>query len=208
MRRQGLVQIVLVGVLVFGLQICGSQAWADDTAQLKQQVQDLQDRVNQLESELGNRQQAASATAMPAYSQWVDPLTQMMLIRDQMNRNMRQAFADTGEFSPRMDMKKTDKQYIITMDIPGMDKDKINVENKQGMLIISGERRSETEDDKNNQFYHQERSFGTFMQAIPLPEDARGDRIEARYKNGVLTVTVARVKKEEPRPESQKITVQ
>jgi HSP20 family protein len=41
-------------------------------------------------------------------------------------------------------MKQTDKQYIITMDIPGMEKDKINVETKEGMLIISGERQSET----------------------------------------------------------------
>jgi len=102
-------------------------------------------------------------------------LLQMPLMQERMDRNMRQAFANTGMFSPKMDVRQTDGQYIITMDIPGMDKDKIN--------------------------------FGSFVQAIPLPEDARNDRIDANYKNGVLTVTVARMKKQEQQPQSQKIPV-
>jgi len=207
MGRQGVVQIVVAGILVLGLQVFSTRSWADDTEQLKQQVQALQERVDQLESELANKQQVTTAAPMPVYGQVVDPFTQMMLMRQQMDRNMRQAFADTGAFNPKMDMKQTDKQYIITMDIPGMDKDKINVENKEGMLIISGERRSEAQDNKNNQYYSQQRSFGTFMQTIPLPEDARADQIEASYKNGVLTVTIARIKKEKQKSESQKIIV-
>ena len=95
---------------------------------------------------------------------------------------------------------------LITMDIPGMDKDKINVQIKEGTLIISGERQSENQDN-NNQYYRQERSFGSFMQAIPLPDDAKTDQIDARYKNGVLTVTVARMKKEEKKSEGEKIKV-
>ena len=88
-----------------------------------------------------------------------------------------------------------------------MDKDKINIENKNGMLTISGERQSETNDNKNNQYYSQERSFGSFMQSVPLPEDAKIDQIEAKYKNGVLTVTVAREKKEDKKSESERITI-
>jgi len=143
---------------------------------------------------------------MPYYDQWQDPFAQMIMMRNQMDRNMRQVFADTGMFSPRMDMKQTDKQFIITMDIPGMDKDKINVENKDGMLTISGERQSETKDNKNNQYYSQERSFGSFMQSIPLPDDAKTDQIEAKYKDGVLTVTIARERKEK-KSENGKITI-
>ena len=120
---------------------------------------------------------------------------------------MRQAFANTEAFNPRMDMKQTDKEYVITMDIPGMDKDKINIEIKQDMLVISGERQSESQDNKNNQYYRQERSFGSFMQAIPLPEDARRDQIIAKYENGVLMVTVARQKKDEKKSESGKIKI-
>ena len=85
-----------------------------------------------------------------------------------------------------------------------MDKDKINAEIKDGMLIISGERRSDTEDKKNNLFYCQERSFGSFIQSVPLPDDAKTDQIEAKYKNGVLTVIVAREKKEDKKSGSEK----
>ena len=195
MRKQYLFPIVLGGALVAGSLMAGGQANADDTAQLKEQIQALQNRVDQLESELANKQQ------------WEDPFVQMVRMREQMNRRMRQAFADTGAFTPKMDMKQTNQQYIITMDVPGMDKDKINVEIKGGMLVVSGERRSETQDNKNNQYYRKERSFGSFMQAIPLPGDAQADQIEAKYKNGVLTVTVARVKKEEKKSGSEKIMV-
>jgi HSP20 family protein len=207
MRKHYIVHFVLGASAVVGSLMISGQAFADDTAQLKEQVQALQNRVSQLESQLGNDQQVSAMSAMPAYNQWADPFAQMVLMREQMDRNMRQAFADTGAFTPRMDMKQTGDKYIITMDIPGMDKDKINVEIKQGTLVISGERQSETKDNKNNQYYRQERSFGTFMQAIPLPEDAKTDRIDAKYNNGVLTVTVARMKKDEQGPGEQKITV-
>jgi len=196
----------MVGALVFGLPILSPQAWADDEAQLKDQVQALQNRVDQLESALANKQQIPVARTMPVYDQWEDPFTQMMLMREQMERNMRQVMPGTDVFNPRMDIKQTDKQYLITMDVPGMDKDKINVEVKEGMLIISGERKSETQDN-NNQYYRQERSFGSFTQAIPLPDDAKADNIDAKYNNGVLTVTVARQKKDEKRSTGAKIKV-
>jgi len=211
MRNGYLLQHVLGGILVFGM-VTSNQAMADDSDQLKQQVQVLQDRVNQLENQLANKQQipptaVVSTPGLPVYDQWQDPLTQMMLMQEQMDRNFRQAFANTQVFNPRMDMKQTDKQYIITMDIPGMDKDKINIENKEGVLTISGERRSETDNNQNNQYYRQERSFGSFMQSIPLPEDAKTDQIDAKYKNGVLTVTMARLSKEEKKAQNQRITV-
>ena len=214
MKRQHVIQIMLLGGLAVSVLIPSPKAFGDDTAQLKDQVQALQNRVNQLESQLANKQQDTSATAlatapvqpMPFYDQWQDPFAQMIMMRNQMDRNMRQVFADTGMFSPRMDMKQTDKQYIITMDIPGMDKDKINVENKNGMLTISGERQSETKDNKNNQYYSQERSFGSFMQSIPLPDDAKTDQIEAKYKDGVLTVTIARERREK-KSENGRITI-
>ena len=183
MKKQNVIHIMLVGGLAVSLSMLGPKAFADDTAQLKEQVKSLQNQVDQLESQLANRQQDSSAPALATapvppvqiYDQWQDPFAQMIMMRNQMDRNMRQVIADTGMYSPRMDMKQTDKEYIITMDIPGMDKDKINIENKNGMLKISGERQSETNDNKNNQYYSQERSFGSFMQSIPLPDDAKTD---------------------------------
>ena len=210
MQSQKLIQVGVVGILTAGLLALSAQARADETARLQEQVKALQERVDQLESERGLKQPRAAQTPAIVYDQWTDPFTQMALIRQQMERNIRQAqsFADASAFNPRMDIKETPKEYIITMDIPGIDRDKIDVENKDGMLVISGERRSEAKDNKNNnQYYRQERFFGSFMQAIPLPEDAKTDQIEAKYNNGVLTVTVARMKKEEKKPEEYKIMV-
>jgi len=207
MKKQSLVPIVVGGVLVTGLLAFSVRGYTDDSSQLKEQVKALQERVDQLETELANKQQAVMPPAGPVYDQWEDPFMQMARMREQMDRSMRQAFAVTGAFNPRMDMKQTDKQYVITMDLPGMDKDKINIEIKDGMLTVSGERKSETQNNKNNQYYRQELSFGSFMQAIPLPEDAKPDQIDAKYNNGVLTLTLPRMKKEEKRIESQKIVI-
>ena len=199
MRHKSLFQLVLGVVMMVGLTMGSAWAWGDDTAQLKDQIKALQDRVDQLESQLANKQQQvlqppASPAMMPpmmtpGYDQWNDPFAQMLLMREQMAHNMPQAIVQTEVFNPSMDMKQTDKEYLITMDIPGMDKNKINIETKGDMLVISGERQSDIKDN-SNQYYRQERSFGSFMQAIPLPEDAKADQIDAKYNNGVLTLTL------------------
>ena len=88
-----------------------------------------------------------------------------------------------------------------------MEKDKINVEVKNGMLIVSGDRNSEVQENKPNQFYLQERSFGHFLKTMPLPDDAKTDSIEAQYNNGVLTVKIARNKPSNPSSGAQKIRV-
>ena len=208
MNRTRVWQLVVAGGLIVGSLVPGTAGWADDTQELKQQVQALQERVGQLESQLADKQAVVTTAAVPAYDVYQDPFAQMMRVQAQMERNMQQAIVNSGAvFSPKMDMKQTDKKYIITMDIPGMDKDKINVEIKKDMLIVSGERQSESEDNNQNQYFRQERSFGSFMQAIPLPEDAKKDQIEAHYKDGVLTVIVQRLKKEDREAENQKITV-
>jgi HSP20 family molecular chaperone IbpA len=229
-----LFQKLVVVYLAGGLVLAGSYSWAEEeTAQLKQQVAALQNQVNQLQAELANRQQGMGSQGIGpqgagqqgvgpqgigpqgtgpgmmgnGFGQGEDSFAQMEQMQRLMERNMRQDFAGTGTFNPRMDMRPTDNAYIITMDIPGMDKDKINVETKDGTLVISGERKSEMENTKGNQYYRHERSFGAFMQAIPLPEDAQKDHIDANYKNGVLTVTIGREKKAENKSQGSKITV-
>lgn len=209
MQRTFLMRIVLAGgILAVGSLSLSPRVWADDTAQLKQQVRNLQERVNQLEARMASAQQAPVATPVLDQWQWEDPFEQMMQMRQQMNNEMRRTFGATGMYTPRTDIRQTDKKYIITMDLPGMDKSKINVRTKNGMLVISGERRSETTNNGkqiNNQYYTQERAFGSFLQAIPLPKDAVQNHIDATYVNGVLTVTIDRSKKKAQ--EEQKIIV-
>ncbi|MDE2027221.1 MAG: Hsp20 family protein [Candidatus Omnitrophica bacterium] len=207
--RKGCVALV-AGMMILGTGLTNPQAWADETSQLKQQVDQLQEKVNQLQAQLAGRQQAVPL-AEPQYTQWQweDPFAQMMLMQQHMENRMQQAFGNTEGFTPRMDMRKTPQQYIITMDIPGMDKNKINVETKQDMLVVSGERQKEEENKGNagNQYYRQERVFGSFLQVVPLPEDADKSKVNADYKNGVLTITIDRIKGKGQKPGSQKIQV-
>jgi HSP20 family protein len=118
-----------------------------------------------------------------------------------MRAQMSQLFQDSFDRSfgaghvnlmgPRADIKQTPNQYILTMDLPGMDKNNINVEVKNGMLIVSGDRDTQNE-VKDNQFYRQERSSGHFARALRLPDDAKPDDLKADYKNGVLEIKVGR----------------
>jgi len=199
-------QFILVSFLtVCTVVLSPTTGRANETQDLKNQVQALQQRVDELQKQLAN--QSGQPVVQPAgvnmYDQW-DPFEQMSMMEHQMNQVMKNNMID---FNPREDIKQTPDAYIINMDIPGMEKDKINVEVKNGMLIVSGDRNSEVKENKPNQFYRQERSFGHFFRTMPLPDDAKTDSIEAQYNNGVLTVKILRNKTSNPSAGAEKIKI-
>ncbi len=103
----------------------------------------------------------------------------------------------TGFFSPNIDIRETPEEYVIKVDLPGMDRDKINVEVKGHSLIISGER-SRQMVNKGDRFYRQERNFGSFLRVVPLPEDALTDKVSAQYKKGVLVIRIPKAVSPQP----------
>lgn len=82
-------------------------------------------------------------------------------------------------------VKETDKGYIISVDVPGIEKKDIKLETSANRIIISGERKEETETKEKSK-----RSYAQFKQSYQLPEDAEMDKIDAVLKNGVLKLTV------------------
>jgi HSP20 family protein len=205
---------LLISILTAGTFVLFPAAFsqANETQDLKNQVQALQQRIDQLEKQLAAQPQQAPVQQRPMihrprtidlFDDW-DPFQSMRLMQHQMGQMMNDPIID---FNPRQDIKETPEAYVISMDLPGMDKDKINVEVKQGMLIVSGERKSETKEEKPNQAYMTARSFGRFYRSMALPEDAKADAIDAKYENGVLTVKVARTKPDPKSKEGQKIKV-
>ena len=94
------------------------------------------------------------------------------------------------ELYPDVDVKETDTAVIVSCDLPGMEKEKIDVSFKNGSLIISGERGAVKEESKGTGWYVQERSFGSFERAIPIATDIKENEITADYKNGVLRITL------------------
>ncbi len=92
-------------------------------------------------------------------------------------------------FSPRVDVAESDEQVQISVELPGMDEQDIDVSLSRDVLTISGEKKEEVEDRGKN-YYRMERSYGSFRRSIPLPCEVEADKTEAAYKKGVLTVTL------------------
>lgn len=92
-------------------------------------------------------------------------------------------------FEPRMDVSENEKEVKISLDIPGMSRDEIELSLSDDLLTISGER-SETREEEKENYLHRERSYGMFRRTIPLPEYINRDKIDAKFKDGVLNVTL------------------
>jgi HSP20 family protein len=92
---------------------------------------------------------------------------------------------------PQLDVGATDKEYTISIELPGVDQKDIQLELSGDTLKIKGEKRQEKE-EKEKDYYRVERSYGSFQRVLSLPEDADQDGIEAAFKHGVMTVKVPR----------------
>lgn len=92
-------------------------------------------------------------------------------------------------FSPSIDITETDKEIKVTAELPGMDEKDIDVFLNKDTLTIKGEKKEEKE-DKGKNYYRVERSFGSFRRTIHLPVEIETDKIEAKFKKGVLTVNL------------------
>ena len=119
---------------------------------------------------------------------------------------------DTGFFTdlpermwrPAIDVEEKDGTYMVRADLPGMNKKDIHVELKDGYLTLRGERKSEHEENKGN-FHRIERTYGTFERSFKVPEGVTEKDIHAKYKDGVLELTIPAPKVEEPKTTEVKV---
>jgi HSP20 family protein len=115
--------------------------------------------------------------------------------RREMDRLLDECFVaeDGGEmlrvFAPRTNVAETEKEYEITLDLPGLKPEDFNVELNEGRLWISGERKHEAE-EKDKTYHRIERHYGQFRRVIPLETAVNAEKIEAEYRDGVLRITV------------------
>jgi len=91
--------------------------------------------------------------------------------------------------APAVDLVEQDKAFELTAELPGLDVKNVEVKIANGVLTIKGEKQ-EDEVEKNKDFQLRERRFGSFERALRIPETVDSDKIEASFKNGVLTVTL------------------
>ncbi|HLH55146.1 MAG TPA: Hsp20/alpha crystallin family protein [Verrucomicrobiae bacterium] len=100
-------------------------------------------------------------------------------------------------WTPAVDIYEDNDKYIVKTELPGMKREDIDVALDGNTLTISGERKEE-EEKRQGESYRSERYFGRFQRSITLPTEVQTNKIEAAYKDGVLTVTLP--KSEEAKP--------
>ena len=92
---------------------------------------------------------------------------------------------------PRVDLSGAEKEYMLTVEIPGVDEKDVSVDVSGGILTIRGEKKQEKE-DREADYYRIERRYGSFQRVLSLPDDVDQENIKAGFKNGVLTITMPR----------------
>jgi HSP20 family protein len=108
-------------------------------------------------------------------------------------------------WSPRIEVFEKNNSLVTRVDLPGMKKEDVTVEVADGQLTLSGERKRETEEKKDN-VYRSEREYGSFYRTVPLPEGVKLEDVKASFADGVLEVSVPLPA--QPQAKATKVTIE
>jgi HSP20 family protein len=133
-----------------------------------------------------------------------DPLASIRVFEDAFTRMINEPRA-TRPWSPAVDIYETENELVLKADVPDVDPKDIDVRVENQTLTISGERKFEEEEKTSKGFHRIERSYGSFVRSFAVPNSFDTDKINAGFKNGVLTVTLP--KKEAAKPRQVKVEV-
>jgi len=135
----------------------------------------------------------------------------VLSLRDAMNRLFEESFWDPFDafdrvpvpdlhqagrgFFPKVDVAESDKEIVVTADVPGIDPENVDIEVEEDSLIISGSTQKESKDeDAEKKYYRYEREYGEFRREITLPARVKPEEVSAKTKNGVLEIMLPKVK--------------
>ncbi len=111
-------------------------------------------------------------------------------------------FNKSDYYAPACEILDEEKSYSISLDVPGLKKEDIDLEVKDNRLVVSGERKFEGKTEKDN-VLRSERRYGKFSRVFSLPQNVNTDAIEARFENGVLAINLPK----EEKSQAKKITI-
>lgn len=134
-----------------------------------------------------------------------------LTLQDQIKRLLEDSFtrdrsdsADLATWAPAVDIYETENELVVKADLPDLQDKDIDVRVENNTLTIRGERKFEKDVNKDN-YLRIERAYGSFMRSFSLPNTVSSENIRADYRNGVLTLHMA--KREESKPKQIKISV-
>ncbi len=131
----------------------------------------------------------------------------LAVIRDELDRTfdrfmtgwpMSETALSKAEWIPTLDVSETDTDVMVRVDVPGIDPKALEVSLTGDILTIAGERRDEKE-NKDENYYMCERSFGSFRRSIELPTNIDPDSVSAEHSNGVVSIRIAKARSARPK---------
>ena len=102
------------------------------------------------------------------------------------------------EISPRINVEENDNEWLISAELPGVAKEDVKVNYQDNVLTISGEKKFENE-DKNKNYHRVERSYGKFSRSFTINSTILADKIDANYKDGILTISMPKAEEAKPK---------
>jgi HSP20 family protein len=132
-----------------------------------------------------------------------EPGREVDSLQSEVNRVFDAFFGGSGGASPArrwvpaMDLVETDEHLVLRADLPGMKRDDVEIEIKDGALSVSGERKAEHEQNAEG-YYRVERAYGRFSRSLTLPDGIEADAVEALFEDGVLEVRIPKPAERKP----------
>jgi HSP20 family protein len=130
-------------------------------------------------------------------------MRELNALQGEMNR-LFNSFFDEGNgpqgrrWAPAVDLIERDDSLVLKADLPGLAEDDVQIEVRDNVLTIAGERKAEHE-ERQNGYYRVERSFGRFSRSLQLPDGVDAESIAASFDKGVLEVTIPKPEQRQPR---------
>lgn len=136
-----------------------------------------------------------------------DPFKDFLSLQQDMGRLFERTFGGEGKsllgwasgaWAPAVDMYETDKEVVMTAELPGLTAKDIDISLKDDTLTLRGEKKF-SEEIKEENYYRLERRYGSFKRLVQLPSAVKKDKIKAAFRDGVLTVSLPKVEEEKPK---------
>jgi len=108
---------------------------------------------------------------------------------------------------PKVDIKDTETTTVIEAEIPGLNKDQVSVEIKDGVLSIRGEKQEKTDNSTGSRYIHKELKKSSFSRSFSIGENYNKDTIDAKFNNGILEVTLTKIIPTPKKEEIKKIPI-
>lgn len=140
-----------------------------------------------------------------------DPFAGLADLQEEMNRLFDLSFRRLGRaswegtFLPVIDVIEQKDNYIVKAELPGLTKDDVSVTLQDNYLTIKGEKKHEAE-TKDANYYRRERLYGAFCRTIELPTTVDAKKIEAQFKDGVLSVKLPKTEEAKPKQIEVKVS--